>query len=240
MIEDVLVGRLVVANKRRARRVPASLDVDATGRGRLESALEEVGLAIIVESDVPPTSERDGGKARLRDELEALVDEADESEVARLEAAATAPRSDDLEERFWGPTPDPVTSVEAVVADLREQFSHRRQMAADSISRDAAAELLGIAAQSVTAKLDSRKLVGIKVGREWRLPRWQFIPDNISGVLPDLDILQEAFPGGPVSLSQWMTATNPEFDGQTPREAMIVRGGAPVVKVARALTAAGW
>ncbi len=116
----------------------------------------------------------------------------------RLEAAATVPPSDDLEERFWGP--DPVTSVEAVVADLREQFSHRRQMAADSIDRDAAAELLGTAAQSVTARLDSRKLVGIKVGREWRLPRWQFAPDNISGVLPDPDILQEAFPGRPVAV----------------------------------------
>ena len=26
-------------------------------------------------------------------------------------------------------------------------------------------------------KLAARKLVGIKVGREWRLPTWQFDPD---------------------------------------------------------------
>jgi excisionase family DNA binding protein len=76
-----------------------------------------------------------------------------------------------------------------------------------------AAELLGISPQRVTDKLESRRLVGIKVGREWRLPRWQFDPDNTSGALPDLDVLQAAFPGGPVSLSRWIMRPHPEFTG---------------------------
>ena len=100
--------------------------------------------------------------------------------------------------------------------------------------------MLGIAAQSVTSKLESGKLIGIKVGREWRLPRWQFNPDNTSGALPDLDTLQAAFPGGPVSLSNWITRAHPEFDGRTPRDEIVIHGSAPVIKVARALTAAGW
>ena len=39
---------------------------------------------------------------------------ADESEVARLEAAAAAESPDDLDERFWGAAPDSVTAVTAV------------------------------------------------------------------------------------------------------------------------------
>jgi hypothetical protein len=79
-----------------------------------------------------------------------------------------------------------------------------------------------------------------KVGREWRLPRWQFDPDNTTGALPDLDVLQAAFPGGPVSLSRWIMRPHPEFDGRTAREETIAHGSESVIKVARTLTAAGW
>jgi excisionase family DNA binding protein len=241
MAEYMIVER-AVRGKRRTRRVPADLPVDAAARDRLEHALRESGLAIVaVESPrsaraVPASDER----LRLRAGLEALVDEADESEIARLEDAVSAKPSDDLDERFWGPAPDSVTSVHAVVADLNSQFSQRRRLAAESISRDAAAELLGITPQSVTSKLESGKLVGIKVGREWRLPRWQFDPDNTSGVLPDLHMVQQVFPGGPVSLSRWMTRAQPDFDGRSPCEEMSVNGSEGVIKVARALTSAGW
>ncbi|MEB3982490.1 helix-turn-helix domain-containing protein [Mycobacterium sp. 663a-19] len=209
---------------------------DATSPDQVEQALRDHGLAAtVVEPETPLPSEKG-----LRAMVEALVNEADESQIARLTAAATAEPNDGLDERFWGPAPDSVTAVSAVVADLHDQFSQRRRLAADSISREEAAELLGIAAQSVTSKLVSGKLIGIKVGREWRLPRWQFDPDNTSGVLPDLDALQAAFPGGPVGLSNWITRAQPDFDGRTPREEMIIHGSAPVITAARALTAAGW
>ena len=80
----------------------------------------------------------------------------------------------------------------------------------------------------------------MKVGREWRLPPWQFDPDNPAGVLPDLDGLQAAFPGGPVSLSRWMMRAQPEFDGRTPAQEVAIHGSAPVIALARALTAAAW
>lgn len=215
---------------------------DAASVDRVGQALRDSGFEItFLESEVPQSADlviddREG----LRTKVEALVNQADESELARLEAAATAKPSDDLDERFWGPAPDSVTAVKAVVDDLSEQFAQRRRLAEDSLSREEVAKLLGIAAQSVTSKLESGKLIGIKVGREWRLPRWQFDPDNTSGVLPDLDTLQAAFPGGPVSLSNWIIRAQPEFDGRTPRDDMLIHGSAPVIKVARALTAAGW
>lgn len=212
-------------------RVPDNLPLEAPERDKLENALRESGYAIIsFDPDAVPS----------RAAVAALVSEADESEVARLEAAATADSSDDLDERFWGHAPDPVAAARAVFADLSDQFARRHQFAADGLSRDEAAELLGIAAQSVTAKLASRKLVGIKVGREWRLPTWQFDPDAPAGVLPDLDRLQAVFPGGPVSLSRWMLKAQPEFNGRNAREEMLVRGSSSVIELARVLAATGW
>jgi hypothetical protein len=73
-----------------------------------------------------------------------------------------------------------------------------------------------------------------------RLPRWQFEPDNTTGALPDLDVLQAAFPGRPVSLSRWIMRPHPEFGGRTPREEAITHGSQSVINVARNLTAAGW
>ena len=229
-----------VAVDEQGRRVPDDLPVEAPERKKLENALRASGYAII-SIDAAPVSPRDPtDTTQLRSAVKALVNEADKSELARLEAAATAESPDDLDEHFWGPAPDSVTAVKAVFADLSDQFAQRRQLAANGISRDDAAELLGITAQSVTAKLASRKLVGIKVGREWRLPTWQFDPDVPTGVLPDLDALQAAFPGGPVSLSRWVLTTQPEFDGRSAREEMILHGTTPVVELARVLTATGW
>ncbi|MGA7132052.1 MAG: DNA-binding protein [Mycobacterium sp.] len=232
-----------VAADEQVRRLPDDLPVQAPERDKLENALRESGYAIIAINADPAASASPLGptdSTRLRAAVEALVNEADDSEVARLEAAATAESPDDLDERFWGPAPDSVTAVKAVFADLSDQFAQRQQLAANGISRDAAAELLGITAQSVTAKLASRKLVGIKVGREWRVPTWQFDPDVPTGVLPDLDTLQAVFPGGPVSLSRWMLRTQPDFDGRNAREEMILHGSKPVIELARVLTATGW
>ena len=218
-------------------RVPDDLPMATPERDKLEDALRESGYAIVA---IDPTAAAPADTTELRDAVAAVVNEADQSEVARLEAAAAAESPDDLDERFWGAAPDSVTAVTAVLADLSDQFAQRHQLAADGISRDATAELLGITAQSVTAKLAARKLVGIKLGREWRLPAWQFDPDVPTGVLPDLDTLQAVFPGGPVSLSQWMLRAQPEFGGRSAREEMIVHGSTPVIELAQVLTATAW
>ncbi|BBZ41368.1 hypothetical protein MCNS_44310 [Mycobacterium conspicuum] len=238
MVERTTVG------SRGTRRLPKNLPWDIPGRDQLEQALQNAGLAIIavekIEESPSPANPGSDDKSRLRVELEALVNEANESELARLEGAVTVSSDDGLNERFWGPAPDSVAAAEAIVADLTDQFAQRRDLAANSFSRDAAAKLLGVSSQSVTDRLESRKLVGIKVGREWRLPRWQFDPDSTTGVLSDLDVLQAAFPGGPVSLSRWIMRPHPEFGGRTPREEAVTRGSQSVINVARNLTAAGW
>jgi hypothetical protein len=226
-------------------RIPDDLPLAGPERDVLEKALRRTGLAIVAVDAIVdlPTSDSAASMPNdrpLRASVAAVVNEANDSEHDRLEAAVTADPDDGLEERFWGPGPDSVTASQAAFADLSDQFAQRRRLAAESVSRDEAADLLGIAAQSITAKLAAHKLVGIKVGREWRLPVWQFDPDNPSGVLPDLDTLQAVFPGGVVSLSKWMLRKQPDFDGRTPREELALHDGASVIALARGLTAAGW
>lgn len=232
-----------VAADEPADRIPQGLPLGSPERGALERALRKAGLAIVpVDAviDTSPAQTATGDQRTLRASVAAVVNAASDAELDRLHSAATAESNDDLDEKFWGPAADPETASNAVFADLKDQFAQRHQLAAESISRDEAAELLGIAPQSITAKLSAGKLVGIKAGREWRLPLWQFDPDDPSGVLPDLDALQAAFPGGVVSLSRWMQRRQPEFDGRSPQHEMALHGSAPVIALAQALTAAGW
>lgn len=225
-------------------RVPEDLPLAGPERTVLERALRRTGLAIVavdaVVAPAPPVPSGSDNNRRLRASVAAVVNDASDSERDRLESAVAAGSTDDLDESFWGAAPGPVAVSQALFADLREQFAQRRRLAAESVSRDEAAELLGVSPQSITSKLGAGKLVGIKAGREWRLPAWQFSPDDPSGVLPDLDVLQQAFPGGVVSLSQWMQRQQPEFGGRTAVHEMLQRGSAPVIALAEALTAAAW
>ncbi|MDH6247643.1 helix-turn-helix domain-containing protein [Mycobacterium sp. OTB74] len=229
-----------------ASRLPADLPLSAPARVKLEQALHTAGYAVVSLNAVlndepsvhPPIDEV--GRRRLRTAVAKVVNYADDAEAKRLEAAVVADPDDGLDENFWGPTPDPVAVSQAVFDDLSDQFAQRRQLAERSISRDEAAELLGVTAQSITSKLAAHKLVGMKLGREWRLPPWQFDPDHPAGVLPDLDALQAAFPGGAVSLSHWMMRAQPDFEGRTPLQEMMMHGSAPVINLARALTATAW
>lgn len=224
------------------RRVPDSLPISAPERDTLENVLRAAGYVIAsVDMVTVPSARTAGADARrLRAGVAAVVNEADDSERAVLEAAVSARPDDGLDERFWGPGPDSEAAAKAAFADLSDQFAQRQQLLVNSISRDETAALLGVTAQSITTRLAARKLVGIKMGREWRLPTWQFDPDDPTGVLPDLHALQAAFPGGPVSLSRWMLRAQPEFDGRSAREELLLRGSGAVIEVARVLTSAGW
>lgn len=222
-------------------RVPEDLPVEGAERGPLERALRNAGLTIAsVPVEVLITPDADDDRDKLRATVSAVVDAAADSELDRLRAAVNADPDDGLDVALWGPAPDSVAVSKAAFADLQDQFAARRQLAAESISRDEAAQLLDVTPQSITSKLAAGKLVGLKAGREWRLPMWQFNSDNPSGVLPDLDLLQSAFPGGLVSLSTWMQGEQPEFGGLSPREVMARRGSAPVIALAQVLTAAAW
>lgn len=114
------------------------------------------------------------------------------SEEAHPESGKKLP---ELSEALWGPAPE-VDDLAAASANVRDQFAARRRIAEHGFTREQTAELLAISPQSVSSLLEAKKLIGIRVGREWRLPLWQFAADNEGGVVPNLDDLQNVFPGG--------------------------------------------
>ncbi|NKT14617.1 helix-turn-helix domain-containing protein [Rhodococcus hoagii] len=120
----------------------------------------------------------------------------------------------------WGPAISDEKAARLEQANLKLQVEHRRQELSVSMSRSEAADALGVSPQTVSEWVSQRKLVGLKDGREWRFPAWQFTPDSAEPVLPDLDRLMAAFPGGEVSLSRWMNRPNDNFGGRTPAQEM--------------------
>lgn len=137
----------------------------------------------------------------------------------------------------WGPEVSDEEAVQLEQANIQLQVEQRREQMKVSFTRAQAADILGISAQTVSEWVAQHRLVGLKDGREWRFPAWQFTPDNAEPVLPELHRLVDAFPGGVVSLSRWMNRPNDNFDGRTPAQEM-VRDSDHVFAVVETLAAA--
>lgn len=121
----------------------------------------------------------------------------------------------------WGP---PISEAEAASLErknLHLQVAQRRDQLTTSYTRAEAADMLGVSPQTVSEMVAKHRLIGIKDGREWRFPAWQFTPDSAEPVLPELGRLVREFPGGVVSLSRWMNRPNGSFDGRTPQQEML-------------------
>ena len=218
----------------------ADADAVRTAAHASEEQADRVMQRLIADHKVTltPVPSSVNGADELLSALTELLAGSDADDVARV-ASAVAP-DNDLDEASWGPAPTQAEALEAVVGDLSDQYAARESLAATGLTCKQAAHLLGIREQAITAKIDEGKLIGLKRGREWRLPAWQFVPDNASGIVPRLDTLQAVFPGGPVSLSTWMNKPSTEFDGRTPLQELLAHGPDGVVAHAKRLTAAAW
>ncbi len=148
--------------------------------------------------------------------------------------------ADGLEADLWGRGPSAAESRAAGLENLRRQFEARARAIEASADRGTAAELLGISEQAVLNRLEVGDLIALRKGRGWRFPLWQFNPDTERGHLPGIAGLRVAFPGGPVSLTEWATRPNPELNGATPAGALAAGRVDEVVEAARLGTAAAW
>ncbi|MGH9064802.1 MAG: helix-turn-helix domain-containing protein [Acidimicrobiales bacterium] len=160
------------------------------------------------------------------------------------DAIAAAEEPDDLDSALWGPAPTPAEVGVAAAKSATALARERAEVCSESLSRIEAARALGVSSQAVSQMLTAERLVGLRQGREWRFPTWQFSSrsdrDAGRGMLPGLAELVEAFPAGPVALSRWVVTPSSDLDGASPRE-LLSRGGVEaVVSLARSLTAAGW
>lgn len=79
-----------------------------------------------------------------------------------------------------------------------------------SLSVAEAATLLGVSEGRIRQRLGKHELFGIPMGREWRLPRFQFGED---GELPGWSHVAAQLPAelSPVALAAWMATPNPDL-----------------------------
>ncbi|GAB7006855.1 hypothetical protein JCM18899A_43280 [Nocardioides sp. AN3] len=145
-----------------------------------------------------------------------------------------------LDTALWGREPSTTERRSASLANLRLEFEARRSVLEESLTRAEVAELLEVSEQAILDRLESGALVGLKKGREWRLPTWQFDPDAERGFVPGLAELRAVFPGGVVTLSKWVTTPSVDLDDATPAGELAAGHVDQVVLAAKSLTAAAW
>lgn len=141
--------------------------------------------------------------------------------AALLHALRPAQDATRLDTALWGRTPD-ARAVRASAADnLALAVARRTAVLGASVTRGAAARALGKSDQAVSAMLERGSLLGLKEGREWRIPSWQLDPDRPQGVLPGLREVARAYRDGVVSLSEWVDRPHPSLEDATPRQALV-------------------
>jgi hypothetical protein len=139
---------------------------------------------------------------------------------ALIQALRTQPDATSLESGMWGRAPGSATVRAAAAANLALGVGRRIAVVRDSFTRREVAAVLGKSEQAVSAMLERGALLGLKEGREWRIPTWQLDPDRPTGVLPGLREVSRAYRDGVVSLSGWVERESADLDGLTPRAAL--------------------
>ncbi|MDY6810690.1 MAG: helix-turn-helix domain-containing protein [Actinomycetota bacterium] len=147
---------------------------------------------------------------------------------------------DQLDSSLWGRGPSPTQRKQAALENLRRQFTARSAVLEHSLTRAEAADLLEVSEQAVLDRIKAGDLLGLKKGREWRLPLWQFNAGCAHGFVPGLARLRDSFPGGVVSLTEWAATPNVDLDGATPTQALAANRIDDVIAVAATSTSAAW
>ena len=142
--------------------------------------------------------------------------------------------ADQLDAAF-GPEPSNEAFARAVAWNVSMGVEGRRRLIEQSLSRDVTAHRLGVSPQAVSDMLDRGDLIGLKQGREWRLPEWQFDAESPRGMLPGLREVIAAFPASVVALSRWIGRENPDLQGMSPRAALGKGNTGDVLRLIRAL-----
>ncbi|WP_117423434.1 helix-turn-helix domain-containing protein [Mycobacterium marinum] len=178
--------------------------------------------------------------AQLSSAVHAVLDAAPASVKAGFVETVAARDTDGLDESLWGSAPTAKEMSGAALQALQDDFVARRELLTMSLSTAEVAELLDISSQAVLDRITSGDLIGLKDGRQWRIPMWQLNAGAQRGFLPGIAQLRQAFPGGIVALSKWAATPNPELGDITPADALVDARIDDVIAVVAKSTAAAW
>lgn len=170
----------------------------------------------------------DAVSARILDALGDIV-------VRRHRSTEDAEAGDPAEE-LWGPDPGCEDVAHARCLGDRVATTALDDALANTVTREEAADILGITPQAVSKRLENQRLTALRRGRRWRLPAWQF---HQGEALPGLRHVITSYPGTSLALTVWATSPNSDLEGRTPAETML-RDSDRVVALSQALSELAW
>ena len=156
----------------------------------------------------------------LREALDVLRDSSREIVLLVIASLRSRPSAGAELDDAFGHEPPPEAFQEALAWNLSVATERRRALIAASLTRRDVARRLAVSPQAVSDMLERGALIGLKEGREWRIPAWQLDDESPTGVVPGLQRIASRFPGSVVALSLWVAREHPDLDGLTPREAL--------------------
>jgi hypothetical protein len=148
-----------------------------------------------------------------------------------LEATAEAAALDPL-----AAIDEPLDAAGAAESVARAELDAQRNREAilhDSISVGEAARRTGRSRQALERLRRADRLLALRVGAQWRYPRWQFEPDAPGGVLPGLDEVLRHLALSPAGAALWFLTPQEQLGGAVPAELLRRRRKEPVVERAR-------
>jgi len=123
--------------------------------------------------------------------------------------------------------------AESVAHAEMESQAARENILRDSIDVAEAAQRTGRSRQAIERLRRSGRLLGLRVGAQWRYPDWQFSPDAASGVVPGLDEVLRALALSPTGSAFWLLKPAERLGGHPPIELLRRFQPDSVVELAR-------
>lgn len=139
---------------------------------------------------------------------------------ALLDVLLASAEPDDLDADVWGPRPSTTELLAATVRGHQLARQARANVIAASLTREQAAEALGVGQRHISTLVRDGDLVALEEAGQLRLPSWQLRPDSPKGRLEGLAEVAAAYAGGPVALTEWMLHPNPALQARTPADAL--------------------
>lgn len=213
-----VVARNLYVNEMRLRgRTDYQLAHELLDRASGEAAISQ-GVARVVRDAIAHESALAGALSAAG--LLVDVDEFVELVTTALSTPERAPEPADPGSQFRADELAELTSAGLDLQDRQRDPAAQTavlhvRLLATALTVEQVAARLGVDQSRIRQRLGDRTLYGVKAGRAWRLPTWQFLHEG--GVAPGIEAVLPALPTSvhPVAVWRWMTkpATDLEHDG---------------------------
>lgn len=122
------------------------------------------------------------------------------------------------------PLDESVTQAEAESQAVREE---------ESVGAAEAARRTDRSRQSIERLRRAGRLLGLRVGAQWRYPLWQFSSDTPGGIVPGLGEVLGALALSPAGAGFWLLKPAERLGGQAPIDLLRQFRPDPVIELAR-------